>query len=106
MAAAFFVSRWAINAPGLGAHDAGLALGLSFGGVLCLYACGVLCVLAVFASAFAALGRRPWRAFAWAALPAALPFLFLAIVGWRARAGRRARDVPGHAAARGCPSVA
>lgn len=80
LSAAFFLRRWAINAPALGARDEGLALFLSFAHVLCLYACGVLCAVSVFASAFAALGRRPWRLFAWAALPAALPFVF-AIVG-------------------------
>ena len=35
-----------------------------------------------------ALGRRPWRLFAWAALPVALPFVFLAIVGRRDAARR------------------
>jgi hypothetical protein len=77
----FFLSRWAINAPGLGARDAGLALSLSFANPLSLYACTALSLAAGVLGAGAALTRRPWSTFVWAALVAALPIAYLAVRG-------------------------
>jgi hypothetical protein len=77
----FFVSRWAINAPGLGAQDAGLALFLSFANPVSVYACLALAVLAALLCAAAVLSGRPWRPFLWAMLAAALPVAYLAVRG-------------------------
>ncbi|HET9314772.1 MAG TPA: hypothetical protein VFQ51_04245 [Vicinamibacteria bacterium] len=81
VSAFFFVSRWAINAPGLGARDAGLALSLSFAVPLSLYACAGLAALSVLLAAVAALAHRAWQPFLWAALVAAIPFAYLGVLG-------------------------
>lgn len=80
LAVFFFASRWAINAPRLGARDAGLALTLSFANVLALYACAGLGALAVLAAIVSAARGHPWCVLAGAALAAWLPILFLAAV--------------------------
>jgi hypothetical protein len=76
-----FVARWAINAPGLGAHDAGLALSLSFAVPLSLYACAALGIVSALLAAVTALARRAWQPFLWAALVAAIPFAYLGVLG-------------------------
>lgn len=80
VAAFFFVSRWAINAPGLGARDAGLALALSFANPLSLYASAALALVSGLLAAVSA-GRGAWQPFAYAALVAALPVVYLALRG-------------------------
>lgn len=77
----FFVSRWGINAPGLGARDAGLALFLSFANPLSLYASAALAVVCALLAVGAATLRGPWRTFAWAALVSAAPVAYLAVRG-------------------------
>jgi exosortase/archaeosortase len=79
LAACFFFARWAINAEGLGARDAGLALSLSFASVLTLYACAGVGALAAVLAILAALARRPWRSLAAASLAASLPLVYLAL---------------------------
>jgi hypothetical protein len=74
----FFVSRWAINAPGLGKRDAGLALFLSFASPLSLYASAALALLCVLLAALSA-ARGPWRTLLCAAFVAALPVVYLAL---------------------------
>lgn len=74
----FFLARWGINAAGLGRHDAGWALLLSFASVLATYACAALAVLSAILGAGALLRERPWLAYAWAFLVAALPLAYLA----------------------------
>ena len=81
VSAFFFASRWAINAPGLGAHDAGLALALSFANPLSVYACLALALAGAGLAAASALRGRPWRAFLAGALVAALPVAYLALRG-------------------------
>ena len=77
----FFVSRWAINAPGLGTRDAGLALFLSFASPLSLYASAALAALCALLAVASAVARGDWRTFAGAALLAALPVAYLALRG-------------------------
>lgn len=80
LAIVFFVAFWGRNAPGLGAQDAGLALGLSFLVPITLY--GSLGL----AAASAAAAFLAWRRGRGARLPllalgiALLPVVFLAIV--------------------------
>jgi hypothetical protein len=79
VSAFFFFSRWAINAPGLGARDAGLALSLSFANPLSLYASvalGIVCGLLAVASM-----RGAWKTFVCAAFVSALPVAYLALRG-------------------------
>jgi hypothetical protein len=76
----FFLSRWAIDAPALGARDAGLALALSFANPLSLYLSVALAVACGLLAAVSA-ARGAWRRFAWAAVVAALPVAFLALRG-------------------------
>ena len=80
VSAFFFLSRWAINAPGLGARDAGLALALSYANPLSLYLGAALVLVCGLLAAVTA-GRGAWRTFAWAALVAALPVAYLALRG-------------------------
>ena len=77
----FFVSRWAINAPGLGKRDAGLALFLSFASPLSLYASAALAALCALLAVASAVARGDWRTFAGAALLAAFPVAYLALRG-------------------------
>jgi hypothetical protein len=79
VSAFFFVSRWAINAPGLGAGDAGLALTLSFASPLSLYASAALAVVCALMALAAA--RGGWKTLVCAAAVSALPVAYLALRG-------------------------
>ena len=76
----FFATRWALDLR-LHARDMSLAILLSFANPLTLYASCALAVVGVVLAASAALARRPWRLFAWAALVSALPVAYLAVFG-------------------------
>lgn len=80
VAAAFFFSFWGRNAPGLGQHDAGLALGLSFAVPLTLYTSLLLAAFALPATIVTA--RRRGRAGRWLAalLVSVLPLAFLILI--------------------------
>jgi hypothetical protein len=77
----FFVSRWAINAPGLGSRDAGLALSLSLANPLSVYASVALTFVCALLAAAAAFVRKAWRTFLGAAVVSALPVAYLALRG-------------------------
>lgn len=77
-ATCFFVSRWGINAPGLGGHDAGLALTLSFVAGLATYACAALAVLSALLLVVALVRGRGQLVHALALAAAAAPLVYLA----------------------------
>jgi hypothetical protein len=78
--AAFFVSFWGRNAEGLGAHDMGVALALSFAVPITLYASLATAALALIGAALARAGRRPCARWLLTFGVALLPGLFLFLV--------------------------
>jgi hypothetical protein len=77
---AFFFSFWGTNAEGLGRHDMGIALGLSFGVPITLYGSLSCAALALVASLAAAYRRRPLALWLAALGVSVLPVLFLLLV--------------------------
>jgi hypothetical protein len=80
VAGAFFFSFWGRNAPSLGQHDAGLALGLSFAVPLTLYTSLCIAAFALLATIAAARRRRRMGRWLAALLISALPLAFLVLV--------------------------
>ena len=78
--AAFFASFFGRNAEGLGAHDMGIALALSFAVPLTFYASLGLAALALLGAGFSRAQRRPCARWLLALGVALLPGLFLFLV--------------------------
>lgn len=80
VAAVFFLSFWGTNAEGLGRHDMGIALALSFAVPITFYASLICAALALLGAGVARTrgGRpAPWLA---ALMVSLLPALFLLLV--------------------------
>lgn len=77
IAAAFFFSFWGRNAEGLGAHDMGSALALSFAVPLTFYASLFWAALAAAGAVRARMGSRPPSRWLAALAVSLLPALFL-----------------------------
>ena len=80
IAAAFFFSFWGRNAEGLGRHDAGTALALSFAVPLALYASLACAAVAIVGAVVAARRRRSRMRWLQALGVSLLPALFLLLI--------------------------
>ncbi len=80
LAAVFFFSFWGRNAEGLGRHDMGIALALSFAVPITFYASLIWAALALVAAGIARKRRRPPAPWLAALVVSLLPALFLLLV--------------------------
>jgi len=80
LAAVFFLSFWGRNAEGLGRHDMGIALALSFAVPITFYASLVCAALALVGAGVAWKRRRPPAPWLAALMVSLLPALFLLVV--------------------------
>ena len=80
LAAVFFLSFWGTNAEGLGRHDMGIALALSFAVPITLYASLLWAALALVGTVVSAVRRRPTARWLAALAVSLLPVLFLLLV--------------------------
>jgi len=80
VALAFFFSFWGVNAKGLGRHDMGIGLALSFAVPVTVYASLACAVLVAVGTAAAAWRKRPLGLWLSALGVSLLPILFLALV--------------------------
>ena len=77
---AFFFSFWGTNAEGLGRHDMGIALALSFAVPITFYASLIWAALALVGTVVNAVRRRPTARWLAALAVSLLPVLFLLLV--------------------------
>jgi hypothetical protein len=80
IAAAFFFSFWGTNAEGLGRHDMGIALALSFAVPLTFYASIAWAALALVGTVVTLVKGRPRARWLAALAVSLLPGLFLLLV--------------------------
>jgi hypothetical protein len=80
VAAAFLVSFWGVNAEGLGRHDMGVALALSFAMPITLYASWACAAAAALGAAVAWKRGRPRALWLWALAVSLLPVSCLLLV--------------------------
>jgi hypothetical protein len=86
VAAAFFASRWAIDAEGFGRRDLGLALALAFAVPLLFYLSLALAAVGAALTGLALARRRPAAALAAGVAVALLPLACLWLLDLRAGA--------------------
>ena len=80
VATLFFFSFWGTNAEGLGRHDMGIALALSFAMPITFYASLICAALALVGAGLARKRRRPPAPWLAALVASLLPALFLLLV--------------------------
>jgi len=80
IAAVFFLSFWGTNAEGLGRHDMGIALALSFAVPITFYASLICAALALVGTVVTTMRRRPPTRWLQALVVSLLPALFLLLV--------------------------